>query len=73
MTIQELAAEMNMPLADVSAFVSCLSVWTAKGYTVEQAIERHMAQMTRLANNAVAFASSDAGREMAISAFYPEN
>ena len=52
MTIEQLAAEMNVTEGDVRGFVACLSMWMSKGYSFEQAIERHMAQMARLANNA---------------------
>jgi len=51
MTIETLAAEMNISPADLSSFIACLRVWLCKGYTLEQAIERHMAQMDRLAAN----------------------
>lgn len=50
--IVELAAEMNAAPADVATFVKCLAIWTSKGYTVEQAIHRHMRQMERLVNKA---------------------
>jgi hypothetical protein len=52
MTISELAKMMNQSESDVSAFVECLRVWMNKGMTIEQAVERHMTQMTRFANNA---------------------
>lgn len=58
MTIQALAAEMNVTEADVRGFIAALSVWTAKGYTFEQAIEKNMSQMTRFANNAVALSKT---------------
>lgn len=51
MNIQQLAAEMSMPLADVTAFVNCLKVWTDKGLSIEDAITKHMSQMARLASN----------------------
>jgi|GEM_PF-4509353 len=46
--IDHLAAETRVSSADAKAFVACLQVWIAKGYSLEQAIERHMAQMARL-------------------------
>jgi hypothetical protein len=49
-TIADLAKMMNVTEADVAGFVACLRVWLAKGYTFDQAIERHMAQMHRFVN-----------------------
>jgi plasmid maintenance system antidote protein VapI len=57
MTLTELATELGVSESDAVAFVSGLRIWTDRGYTVEQAIGRHMAQMTRLVNNAAALAS----------------
>ena len=51
MDVATLAVEMGVTASDLNAFVECLRVWIAKGYTLEQAIERHMAQMNRLAAN----------------------
>ena len=67
MTIEQLAAEMGVSTRDVCGFVACLSVWVRKGYTFEQAIERHMAQMTRLANNSL----NPALKPLVIAAFHP--
>ena len=67
MTITDLAKEMNVSENDVVAFVECLKVWIAKGYSIEQAIEKHMAQMVRLVNNAVALSSKT---ELVVEAFY---
>ena len=52
MEIKELAALMNVSDADCSSFVNCLRVWIGKGYSLEQAIERHMQQMRNLVNAA---------------------
>jgi hypothetical protein len=46
--IAELAADMNVSENDMASFVNCLKVWTDKGMTLEQAIERNMQQMQRL-------------------------
>ncbi|MFC4729513.1 hypothetical protein [Coralloluteibacterium thermophilus] len=46
--IDDLAEMTGVPAADVQAFVAGLAVWTRKGYSVEQAIERHMATMQGL-------------------------
>ena len=52
-TLTTLAAEMNVKASDLAAFVECLRIWLAKGYSLEQAIERHMAQMNRLVNHSL--------------------
>ncbi len=52
-TINELAKEMNVSPTDVLAFVRCLRVWVEKGYTFEQAIAKHSAQMNRLASHSL--------------------
>ncbi len=64
------ANECGVGVADAHGFVACLRVWTDKGYSVEQAIERHLAQMTRLLTLGdycgadVSYANSEAGREL---------
>ena len=50
--INAIANELNAPLDEVVGFIDCLRVWTDKGLTVEQAIERHMATMRRLVSKA---------------------
>ena len=65
-TIQTLAADMNVKPADVAAFLKCLGVWMAKGYSMEEAIEKHMAQMVRLASKSDQFPKS-----LAVEAFFP--
>ncbi|OQS42304.1 hypothetical protein [Chromobacterium haemolyticum] len=52
MGAKELASLMGVSESDCVAFLDCLRVWTDKGYSVEQAIERHMQQMRRLVNAA---------------------
>lgn len=66
-TAKDLATEMGVTEGDVVAFIACLSVWTAKGYGLEAAIERHLRQMEKLAENA----SNPALRAVAVSAFFP--
>lgn len=39
--IEAIAAQLGQPVADVAAWIECLSVWTAKGYTVEEAIAQN--------------------------------
>lgn len=52
MNLSELSTAMGATEKDTAAFVECLGVWTAKGYSVEQAIDKHMQQMRRMANEA---------------------
>lgn len=49
--VEALAKHMGVTTADLAGFIECLRVWIAKGYTMEQAVELHMVQMNRLANN----------------------
>lgn len=65
-TLKTLSAEMNVTEADLAGFVECLRVWMSKGYSMEEAISKHMAQMTKLAENALAFPQS-----LAVDAFFP--
>ena len=51
MTAKNLAALMGVTESDLAGFVACLKVWTDKGYSVEQAIGRHMATMAGLLTN----------------------
>lgn len=51
MTTNQLSALMGVTESDLAGFLSALKVWTDKGYSVEQAIERHMATMSALLNN----------------------
>jgi hypothetical protein len=48
MNIAELAALMGQKESDVVAFIDCLRVWMNKGYSLEESIARHMAQMARM-------------------------
>lgn len=65
-TTKTLAAEMGVTEGDLKGFIDCLSLWMAKGFSFEQAVEKHMAQMTRLAENADKLPKS-----IAVSAFFP--
>src|SRR5687768_9423331 len=47
-SVENLAKEMGVSVNDLSGFVACLRVWMDKGYTMDEAIARHMQQMTRL-------------------------
>jgi len=66
MNTKELAALMGQKESDVISFVNCLRVWTAKGYTLEQAIEKHMAQMGRFVN-----ASLTLPKSLVVETFFP--
>lgn len=72
MNIQELAALMGQKESDVAAFVEGLRVWIAKGYTIEEAINKHLAQMVRMVDNAVKLSENETVRSMAVEAFYAE-
>lgn len=69
MTAAELAQLMNATESDVRAFVDCLSVWTAKGYSFEDAIAKHLRQMELLAANLPY--GTRAARDLVVSAFFP--
>ena len=43
--IANLAAEMGVSVADLTSFIGCLSVWTNKGYSVEEAIRANLSTM----------------------------
>ena len=43
--IANLAAEMGVSVEDLASFIGCLSVWTNKGYTVEEAIRANLSTM----------------------------
>ena len=48
--IETLALEMETSVEDLMGFLAGLNVWIAKGYDLDQAIEKHMDQMRRFAN-----------------------
>jgi hypothetical protein len=66
MNIQELAQLMGQKESDVKSFVECLKVWIEKGFTIEQAIEKHMSQMTRLAEH-----SHQISTDVVVETFFP--
>ena len=59
--MKELAEMMGVSVSDVQGFVDCLRVWIDKGLTLDEAIERHQAQMVRMVNNAVTLADRLSG------------
>lgn len=69
--IESLAAEMGVSAADLTSFVNCLRIWTDKGLSIEEAIERHQQQMNRFANNAIELARSPDMRGLVVEWFFP--
>lgn len=65
MTTNELAKLMGQKESDVQSFVDCLRVWIDKGYTIEAAIEKHMAQMGRFLDHA-----TEIPKGVAVDAFF---
>lgn len=49
--LTNLAALMGVTESDLAGFLAGLKVWTNKGYTVERAIERHLATLSGLLTN----------------------
>lgn len=64
--IQALAAEMNVTESDLVGFLSCVRAWMDKGYSFEQAVQKHQQQMTRIAEKA-----HEMPREIVVEAFFP--
>lgn len=50
--IQKLAEMTGQSEADVARFLVCLSVWTSKGYTFEQAVAKNLQTVERIAERA---------------------
>jgi len=67
-TIDTLAAELGVTPADLQSWLACVGLWVRKGYTFEAAVRKHMQQMDRLIDNAVALSTSL--RPMAVEAVY---
>ena len=59
--MEELAKTMGVSVSDAQGFVDCLRVWIDKGFSLDEAIERHQAQMVRMVNNAVTLADRLSG------------
>lgn len=70
-TIADLARDCEVSEADAAAFVECLRVWTAKGWNIEAAIRRHMAQMTRLAEKSAELSRDPEIKAAVVDMFYP--
>ena len=46
--IEQMAAEMGARVEDLTHFIACLSVWTSKGHSLEEAIRLHAQAMQTL-------------------------
>jgi hypothetical protein len=68
--IESLAKEMNVTKNDLIGFLSAIKIWMDKGYSMEEAIQKNLAQMVRLVNNSVKLSKDENMRELAIGAFY---
>jgi len=47
--ITALAAEMGVSVAELASFISCLSVWTSKGYSLAEALQKNLDTLASLA------------------------
>ena len=68
--IESLAKEMNVTENDLIGFLSAIKIWMDKGYSMEEAIQKNIAQMVRFVNNSVKLSKDENMRELAIGAFY---
>ena len=68
--IESLAKERNVTENDLIGFLSAIKIWMDKGYSMEEAIQKNLAQMVRLVNNSVKLSKDENMRELAIGAFY---
>ena len=48
LTVEQFAELCGVSINDARAWLKCIRLWMVKGYTFEKAVERHMAQMTRM-------------------------
>ena len=68
--IESLAKEMNVTENDLIGFLSVIKIWMDKGYTMEEAIQKNLAQMVKFVNNSVKLSKDENMRELAIGVFY---
>lgn len=59
--VERLAAEMGANVEDVRGFLSALSVWTSKGYTIEGAIQKNLETLSTLLTNVSEGLSAECG------------
>jgi hypothetical protein len=64
--IQNLAAMTGQSEADVMRFLTCLSVWTSRGYTFEQAVAKNLQTVERIAERALTIPKS-----LVVETFFP--
>ncbi len=69
-TYKQISELMGVTEGDARSFVNCISHFMAKGFSLEQAISKHMEIMKSLVNNSVKIANSAAAKNIAISTFY---
>ena len=72
MTIAELAEIIGVTESAVAGYVDSLAAWMAKGYTLEEAIAKNMAAVTRIAERAVPLAYELAHDEVFVGALYDD-
>lgn len=70
MQIKELAELMGVTERDASDFVEGLRIWTAKGYSLQEAIARHMDLMGRVLKASTRIDHENAS-VIAVDAFFP--
>ena len=68
--IESLAKEMNVTENDLIGFLSAIKIWMDKGYSMDEAIQKNLAQMVMFVNNGVKLSKDENMRELAIGAFY---
>ena len=68
--IELLAKEMNVTENDLIGFLLAIKIWMDKGYTMEESIQKNLAQMVRFVNDSVKLSKDENMRELAIGAFF---
>ena len=72
MTITKLAEMMGVTENAVAGYVDSLAAWVAHGYSLEDAIAKNMAAVTRIAERAVPLAYDLAHDEVFVGALYDD-
>lgn len=68
--IKDLAAKLNVTPAEAKSFLVCLSVWTSKGFSVSEAIEKHAATTVTVFEK-IAKANKKQKQALVTSMFFP--
>lgn len=68
--VEELAVLCGIRKSEMVSFINCLSVWTSKGYNLEQALAKHMEQIKRFTY--ATREQRDSLRPLIADWFYPE-